>query len=96
MSADLASRKIVVLSDLSHDPSAGLDFKGVIAHGFRGLFILNSSWSDFEKVDEGRKLISQLWVRMAGYRNYINYVGQKLNTTMWLRMAGYRKYISST
>ena len=34
-SADLASRKIVVPSDLDHDTSAGLDFKGVIAQGFR-------------------------------------------------------------
>ena len=34
----------------------------------------------------------QLWVRMAGYRNYITYAGQKLNHK--LRMAGYRKYIS--
>ena len=35
---------------------------------------------------------SQLWVRMAGYRNYVTYAGRKLNNK--LRMAGYRKYIS--
>ena len=58
---------IFVSSDLAPDPSAGLDFKGVIAQGFREPFILNSSWRNFEKVDEGRKLSSQLWVRMAGY-----------------------------
>ena len=52
------------------DPSAGLDFKGVVAQGFHGPFLLDSSWRDFEKVNEGRKLSSQLWVRMAGYRNY--------------------------
>ena len=43
-SADLAFRKIVVSSYLDTDPSAGLDFKGVIAQGFRGTFLLNSSW----------------------------------------------------
>ena len=86
-SADLASRKIVVSSDLAPDPSAGLDFKGVISQGFRGSFLLNSSWRDFEKVDEGRNLRSQMWVCMTGYRNYIKYVGLKLNTLMWLRMA---------
>ena len=51
---------------------------------------------------------SQLWVRMAGYRNYIScrygfissfvslikYVGQKLNNLMWLRMAVHRNDIS--
>ena len=81
------------MSDLAPDPSAGLDFKGVIPQGFRGKFLLNSSWRDFEKVDEGQKISSQLWVRMAEYRNYIKYVGRKLNTLMWLRMAGYQKYI---
>ena len=35
---------------------------------------------------------SQLWVRMAGYQNYVTYAGRKLNNK--LRMAGYRKYIS--
>ena len=34
----------------------------------------------------------QLWVRMAGYRNYITYAVQKPNNK--LRMAGYREYIS--
>ena len=75
-SADLAYRNIVVLSDMDHDPSAGLDFKGVIAQVCRGPFLLNSSCHDFEKVDEGLKLSSHLWVRMAGYRNYTTYVGQ--------------------
>ena len=43
------SRKIVVSSDLGPDPSAGLDSGGVIAQGFRGPFLLNSSCHDFEK-----------------------------------------------
>ena len=93
-SADIAYSKIVVSSDLDPDPSAGLDFKGVIAQGFSGPFLLNSSWHDFETVDKERKLCSQLWVRMVGFRNYIKYAERKLNTLMWLRMAGYRKYIS--
>ena len=95
-STDLASRKIVILSDLDPDLSAGLDFKGVIAQGFCGPFILNSSWRNFEKVDEDRKLSSKLWVRMAIYQNYIKYAVQKLNTLVWLHMSGYRKYTSST
>ena len=47
-------------------------------------------------------MISQLWLRMAGYLNYISfryvfitsfvsltkYAGRKLNNLMWLRMAG--------
>ena len=61
-SDDLASRKIVVSSDLAPDTSAGLDFKGVTAQGLRGSFLINSSWRDFEKVAEGRKFSSQLWV----------------------------------
>ena len=73
--ADLASRNIFVSSDLAPDPSAGLDFKGVISQGFRRPFLLNSYWRDFETFDEGRKLSSQLWVCMAGYRNYIKYAG---------------------
>ena len=58
------------MSDLAPDPSAGLNFKGVIAQGLHGPFLLNGSWRDFEKVDKGRNMISQLCVRMAGYRNY--------------------------
>ena len=63
---------------------------------YGGILKKYSSWRDFEKVDEGRKLSSQLWVRMARYRNYIKYTGRKLNTLIWLRMAEYRKFISST
>ena len=87
------SRNTVASSDLSPDPSAGFDSGGVMNKGFRGPFLLNSSCHDFEKVDEGRKMSSQLWVHMSGYRKYITYAGQKLNNLMWLRMAGYRKYI---
>ena len=61
--SDLASRKIVVLSDLDPYPSAGLDFTRVIAQGFNEPFLLNSSWRDFEKIDEERKLSSQLWYK---------------------------------
>ena len=46
------SRKIVVSYDIGPDPSDGLDSGGVIAQGFRGKFLLNSSCRDFEKVDE--------------------------------------------
>ena len=73
-SSDLASRKIVVSSDLDPDPSAGLNFTRVIAQGFNKPFILNSSWRDFERIDEEQKLSSQLW-----------YAGQK---RVWIRMAG--------
>ena len=66
------SRKIVVSSDLDPDPSSGLDSKGVIDQGFRGPFLPNISCHDFENFDEGRKMSSQLWVCMAGYRNYIS------------------------
>ena len=65
------SRNIFVLSDLDPDPSAGINSEGVIAQGFRGPFLLNSSCPDFEKVDEGRKISRQLWLRMAGYLNYV-------------------------
>ena len=37
---------------------------------------------------------SQLWLRMAGYRNYIMYAGQKMNNLMWIRMAVYQNYIT--
>ena len=82
------SRKTIASSDLAPDPSSGINSGGVIAKGFHGPFLLNSSCHYFEKVDEGQKMSSQLWVRMAGYRNYITYVGRKLNNLMWLRMAG--------
>ena len=51
-SSNLASRKIVVSSDMDLDPSSVLDFTGVIAQGFSGPFLLNSSWRDFETIDE--------------------------------------------
>ena len=87
------SRKIVVSSDLDPDPSATLGSLGVIAQGFIGPFLLNSSCHDFERIDEGRKMCSQMWVRVAGYQNYITYAGRKLNNLMWLHMAEYQKYI---
>ena len=77
---------------MAPDPSASLGPRGLISQGLRGPFLLNSSCHDFEKVDRGRKMSSQLWVCMAGYRNYRTYVGRKVNNK--LRMAGYRKYIS--
>ena len=78
------------------DLSAGLDSGGVIAQDFRGPFLLNISCPDFEKFDEGRKMSSQVWLRMAVYLNYIsyryvfissfvslkNYAGQKLDNLM--------------
>ena len=65
-------RKISVSSDMDPDPSASLNSGGVIDQGFRGPFLINSSRPDFEKVDEGRKISSQLWLRMTGYLNYIS------------------------
>ena len=56
----LTSSKTVVSSYPGPDPSAGFNYGGVIHQGFRGPFLLNSSCHDFEKVDEGRKMISQL------------------------------------
>ena len=102
MAGEFMSIYFFVSSDMDPDLKAGLDSKGVIAQGFRGPFLLNSSCHDFEKVDEGRKMSSQMWLRMAGYINYIssiyvfipsfisltNYAGRKLNNLMWLRMAG--------
>ena len=66
------SMKIFFSSDLVPDPSAGFDSVGVIAQGFRGPFLLNISCHHFGKVDEGQKMSSQLWLRMAGYLNYIS------------------------
>ena len=77
---------------MAPDPSSGIDYGGVIAQGFLAQLLLNSSCHDFEKFDKGRKMSSQLWVRMSGYRNYITYAGRKLNNN--LCMAGYLKYIS--
>ena len=85
-------RNTVSSSDLAPDPLADLGSVGVIAQGFLGPLLLNSSCHYFDKVDKGLKMSIQLWVRMAGYRNYIKYAGRKLNNK--LRMAGYRKYIS--
>ena len=53
------------------DPSVGLDSGGVIDQVFPGIFIFNSSFHDFETVEEGRKMSIQLWLRMSGYLNYI-------------------------
>ena len=86
------SRKTVSSSDMDHVPSSGLNYGGVITQGFLGPFLLNSSCHYFEKLTKDEKMSSQLWVRTAGYRNYITYAGRKLNNK--LRMAGYKKYIS--
>ena len=67
------SRKIVVSSDLNPDLSASVDSGGVIDWVFHGIFLLNSSCHYFEKVDKGKKLSSLLWLRIAGYLNYILY-----------------------
>ena len=62
------SRKTVALSDMAPDPSSGLDSGGVISQGFLEQLLLSSSCHDFEKVEKGRKMSSQLW-----------YAGQKLH-----------------
>ena len=85
-------RNIVISSDLDPDTSTSFGSGGVTYQGFRGPLLLNSSCHDFEKVDKGQKMSSQLWVRMAGYQNYITYAGRKLNNK--LRMSGYQKYVS--
>ena len=46
------SMKIVASSDLALDLSVNINSGGEIAQGFRGIFLLNSSCHDFEKVDE--------------------------------------------
>ena len=89
-----AFRKTVASYDMAHDPSASLDFGGLIAKDFRGPFLINTSYHDFEKLDKERKMSSQLWLYMLGYRNYITYAGRKLNNLMWILMSGYRIYIS--
>ena len=66
-------RKIFASSDLATDPSDSIGSRGVIAQGLRGPFLLNSYFYDFEKVYKGRKITSQLWLRMAGYQNYVSY-----------------------
>ena len=97
------SGKIFVSADMAHDLSAGIDSVWVISWVFRDTFILNSSYHDFEKSNEGRKMSSQLWLRMAGHLNYIlsiyefssssyvslkKYTGHNLKNLMWLSMAG--------
>ena len=47
------SRNTVASYDTAPDTPAGLDYGGVIAKGFHGMFRLNSSCHDFEKVDKG-------------------------------------------
>ena len=95
-SYDLASRKIVVLSDLDPDLSAGLDFTRVIAQGFNEPFLFNGSWRDFETIDEERKLSNLLWyagrkrvwLRMAGKFMSTYFFAYDLSNQLWLRMAG--------
>ena len=50
------SRKIVISSNLGPDLSAGFDYGEVIDQGFRGPFLLNSSFRDFEKLTKDEKL----------------------------------------
>ena len=49
------------------------DSGGVIARVFRGPFLINSSCHDSEKVDQERKISSQMCLHMAVYLNYISY-----------------------
>ena len=92
------------MSDPDHDPSAGLDFTRVIAQGFNEPFLLNSSWRDFETIDEEKKLSSQLWyagqkqvwLRMAEKFMTTYFFAYDLSNQLWLRIAGYLNYSSST
>ena len=47
--------KTVASSDMAPDPSSGLDSGGVVAQGFIGPFLLNSSFHDFEKLTKDEK-----------------------------------------
>ena len=96
------SRNTVASSDMDPGPSSVLDYGGVIAQGFLEQLLLNSSCHDFEKVEKGRKMSNQLWLRIAGYLNYLSstyifissfvsltkYAGRKLKT-------GFRFYPTS-
>ena len=95
-------KKIFVSNFMAPDLSAGIDSEQVTVLGFFEPFLLISSCHDFEKVDIGRKMSSQLLIFMSGDLNYIfpryvfslsfvslkKYTQQKLNNLMWLRMAG--------
>ena len=65
-------KKTVASSDLAPDPSSGLDSGELIAQGFLEQLLLNSSCHDFEKVEKGLKMSNQLWLRIAGYLNYLS------------------------
>ena len=90
------SRKTVASSDMDPDPSSGLDSGGVINQGFLEQLLLNSSCHDFEKVEKGRKLSSQLWyagqkrvlLRMTGKFMTTSFFAYNLNNQLWLCMAG--------
>ena len=94
-------RKIFVSAGMAPNLSAIIDYFQVIIWVFREPFILNRSCHNFGKGNKWRKLNSQLWIRKAGYLNYIlsiyvfslyfvsltKYEAKKLNNMMWLRMA---------
>ena len=96
------SKNIYVSSDRDPDISACWYSGWVIAPVFREPFLLNNLFWWFWKFDEGRKMSSQLWLRMAWDINYIlsryvfilsfisltKYIILKLNNLMWLNIAG--------
>ena len=95
-------RDIVVSDGLAPYLSAGIDPVQEIPRVFCESLLIDSSYHDFEKGEEGRKLSSQLWIHMSGYFIYIfsrykyvlyfvsltAYEGRKMNNPMWLNIAG--------
>ena len=94
-------RKTVASFDLAPYPSSVIDSGGVIAQGFLEQLLLNSSCHDFEKVEKGRKMSSQLWyagqkLRMARKFMTTYFFAYDLSNQLWLRITGYLNYLSST
>ena len=59
------SKKIIILNNIDHDLSAGLNTDQENSQVSRKKFIINSSCHDSEKVDEKQKLSSQPWLRIS-------------------------------
>ena len=68
---DFAMPTQMISADLAPDLSAGRDPGQGIDRVFRKPFLLDSFCHDFEKVDEGQKPSSQMWISMEGDIIYI-------------------------
>ena len=87
------SKNTVASSDLAPNPLSGLDSRGVIAQGFLEQLPFNSPFRDFEKVEKGRKMSSQLWyagrkLRMAGKFMTTYFFAYNLSSQLWYAYAG--------